>query len=98
MYYAYDKRKMDDIVCYNCKRIGHYVTIVLLTKRHKKNSQNFPSLIKEAITEEMVIKVTEKIDIIKCPFLKIVLKDFYYFCIMFSLFTLIDLRLSLIHI
>ena len=46
-------------------------TIVLLTKRHKKNYlKNFPSLIKEAITEEIVIKVTEEIDIIKCSFLK----------------------------
>ena len=40
-------------------------TILLLTKRHKKNYlKNFPSLMKEAITEEIVIKVTEEIHII----------------------------------
>ena len=36
MYYAYDKRKMDDIVCYNCKRIGHYVNHCPFDKETQK--------------------------------------------------------------
>ena len=42
MYYAYDKRKMDDIVCYNCKRIGHYVNHCPFDKEIQKELPKLP--------------------------------------------------------
>ena len=41
----YERRKLDDIVCYNCKRLGHYVNICPLKKIQKKNSPQLVMLL-----------------------------------------------------
>ena len=38
-----DKRKMDDIVCYNCKRIGHYISHCPFTGQNRE-VQKLPSV------------------------------------------------------